>query len=206
MEGVKRDVDKKVLKKVVSLLMVIVLCVGINAKVFANETISSYENILNKVNIEYDLDLEYVPVDESEITLEQYEKEIRKIAAKQRELIDYIASKEEESSAESRNVLRASVNKTKTKPTRDLGLYFTITATYTVYDGIRIGLCRNAKLNITNKGIETNTYLTNISQPTYSIIDGGRTSTVKYTATVHFNSLIGVGGVVLYTEFYYSET
>ena len=103
--------------------MVIVLCVGINAKVFANETISSYENILNKVNIEYDLDLEYVPVDESEITLEQYEKEIRKIAAKQRELIDYIASKEEESSAESRNVLRASVNKTKTKPTRDLGLY-----------------------------------------------------------------------------------
>ena len=185
MEGVKRDVDKKVLKKVVSLLMVIVL---------------------NKVNIEYDLDLEYVPVDESEITLEQYEKEIRKIAAKQRELIDYIASKEEESSAESRNVLRASVNKTKTKPTRDLGLYFTITATYTVYDGIRIGLCRNAKLNITNKGIETNTYLTNISQPTYSIIDGGRTSTVKYTATVHFNSLIGVGGVVLYTEFYYSET
>ncbi len=197
---------KKYLKKVVSLLMVIVLCVGINAKVFANETISSYENILNKVNIEYDLDLEYVPVDESEITLEQYEKEIRKIAAKQRELIDYIASKEEESSAESRNVLRASVNKTKTKPTRDLGLYFTITATYTVYDGIRIGLCRNAKLNITNKGIETNTYLTNISQPTYSIIDGGRTSTVKYTATVHFNSLIGVGGVVLYTEFYYSET
>ena len=186
--------------------MVIVLCVGINAKVFANETISSYENILNKVNIEYDLDLEYVPVDESEITLEQYEKEIRKIAVKQRELIDYIASKEEESSAESRNVLRASVNKTKTKPTRDLGLYFTITATYTVYDGIRIGLCRNAKLNITNKGIETNTYLTNISQPTYSIIDGGRTSTVKYTATVHFNSLIGVGGVVLYTEFYYSET
>lgn len=197
---------KKYLKKVVSLLMVIVLCVGINAKVFANETISSYENILNKVNIEYDLDLEYVPVDESEITLEQYEKEIRKIAAKQRELIDYIASKEEESSAESRNVLGASVNKTKTKPTRDLGLYFTITATYTVYDGIRIGLCRNAKLNITNKGIETNTYLTNISQPTYSIIDGGRTSTVKYTATVHFNSLIGVGGVVLYTEFYYSET
>lgn len=197
---------KKYLKKVVSLLMVIVLCVGINAKVFANETISSYENILNKVNIEYDLDLEYVPVDESEITLEQYEKEIRKIAAKQRELIDYIASKEEESSAESRNVLRASVNKTKTKPTRDLGLYFTITATYTVYDGIRIGLCRNAKLNITNKGIETNTYLTNISQPTYSIIDGGRTSTVKYTATVHFNSLIGVGGVVLYTEFYCSET
>ena len=75
-----------------------------------------------------------------------------------------------------------------------------------MYDGIRIGLCRNAKLNITNKGIETNTYLTNISQPTYSIIDGGRTSTVKYTATVHFNSLIGVGGVVLYTEFYYSET
>ena len=195
---------KKYLKKAVSLLLAMALSMGLSANVFAAETVSPYEAILNEVNAEYGLDLGYVPVDESKVTLEQYEEKTREFAAEQRELLDYIASRE--TCAEPGGISRASGIKTRTKATWNLGQYFTITATYTVYDGSRISSCRNAKLNMTNTAIFTNTYLTNISGPTYSVIDGGRTSTVKYTATVHFDSIIGYSNTSLYTEFYYSES
>lgn len=195
---------KKYLKKAVSLLLVTALCMGLSMNVFAAETASPYEAILNEVNAEYGLDLGYIPVDETKVTLEQYEQTTREFAAEQRELLDYIASRE--ACDEPVGIARASVVKTRTKATWSLGQYFTITATYTVYNGTSISSCRNASLNMTTTAILTNTYLTNISGPTYSVIDSGRTSTVKYTATVHFDSLIGYSNTSLYTEFYYSES
>lgn len=137
------------------------------------------------------------------LRLEDYKEKTYQFAVEQRELLDYIASKEEtpEPSATS----KSSVVKTKEKSTWNLGEYFKIKATYTVYDGNHISACRNACLNMTSLAILSNTYLTNISGLTYSVIDSGRTSTVKYTATVHFDSLWGYSNTTLYTEFYYSE-
>lgn len=194
---------KRYIKEIVSLLLVMTLCMGINVNTLAAETVSPYEAILQEVNEEYGLELGYVPVDESKVTLEQYENKTREFAAEQRELLDYIASRE--TSSESAGISRAAVTKTRTKATWELGQYFTITATYTVYDGSKISYCRNASLNMTTTAALTNTYLTSISGPTYSLIDSGRTSTVKYTATVHFDSLFGYANTSLYTEFYYSE-
>ena len=37
------------------------------------------------------------------------------------------------------------------------------------------------------------------------MLDGSRTSTVLYKATVHFDSVLGFSNTSLYTEFYYSE-
>lgn len=194
---------KKYLKRGMGLMLSVVLCMGLSISSLASEMINPYEAILRKVNAEYGLDLGYVSVDESKVTLEQYEEKTREFASQQRELLDYIASRE--ICAEPVGTSRSSVNKTKTKAVWNLGQYFTITATYTVYDGSRISSCRNASLNMTNTALFTNTYLTDISGPAYSVIDGGRTSTVKYTATVHFDSIIGYKNTSLYTEFYYSE-
>lgn len=195
---------KKYLKKAVSLLLATALCMGLSMNVFAAGTASPYEAVLKEVNEEYGLSLGYIPVDETKVSLEQYEQKTREFAAEQRELLDYIASREV--CEEPVGTARASVVKTRTKATWNLGQYFTITATYTVYNGSSISSCRNAKLNMTTTAALTNTYLTNISGPTYSVIDSGRTSTVKYTATVHFDSLIGYSNTSLYTEFYYSES
>ena len=196
---------KRCLKKAVVLLLAVVLCMGMSMNVFVTGTDSPYEAILKEINEEYGLSLGYIPVDETKVSLERYEQTTREFAAEQRELLDYIASREV--CNESVGIARASVVRTRTKATWNLGQYFTITATYTIFNnGSNIGYCRDAKLNMTSTAILTNTYLTNISGPTYSVIDGGRTSTVLYTATVHFDSLIGYSNTSLYTEFYYTES
>lgn len=195
---------KKHFKKLFTMAVAAVMCMSMSVCAFAAEKEHSpYEEILNEANKEFNLDLGYVPVDEEKVTLEEYREKTYQFAAEQRELLDYIASREE--SAEPSATTKSSVVKTKEKPTWNLGEYFKIKATYTVYDGNRISACRNASLNMTNMAILTNTYLTSISGPTYSVIDSGRTSTVKYTATVHFDSLWGYNNTTLYTEFYYSE-
>lgn len=195
---------KQKLKKLFAMVAAAVMCMSVSVSAFAAEKeFSPYEEILNEANREFNLDLGYVPVDEEKVSLEDYREKTYQFAAEQRELLDYIASREE--SSEPSAATKSSVVKTKEKRTWNLGEYFKIKATYTVYDGNRISTCRNASLNLTNMAILTNTYLTNISGPTYSVIDSGCTSTVKYTATVHYNSLWGYSNTTLYTEFYYSE-
>lgn len=191
-------------KRIFAMVAAAVMCMSVSVFAFAAEKeLSPYEEILNEANREFDLDLGYVPVDEEKVSLEDYKEKTYQFAAEQRELLDYIASREESPAPTAE--AKSSVVKTKEKPTWNLGEYFKIKATYTVYNGNRISACRNASLNMTNMAILTNTYLTSISGPTYSVIDSGRTSTVKYTATVHFESLWGYSNTTLYTEFYYSE-
>lgn len=191
---------RKNVKKFLSLMLVTVLCLGGSMNVFAADTDVQYEAIFNQINDEYNLDLGYEPVDTEKVTLSEYEEFIREFAAQQRELLDYIESKETCEDSSLNVVSRANVVKTKTKDTWNFGNTFSITATYTVYDGEKISLCRNAVLNQKNQGA----YLTNISGPTYSLIDSARTSTVKYTATIH-TDVATVSNGTLYTEFYYSE-
>lgn len=195
----------KYLKRMVSVLMAATLCMGLSLNVFAaEEAISPYETILNEVNEEYGLDLGYVEIDASKVTLEEYEEKTRELAAEQRELLDYIESREncEETFLEA--TARASVIRTKKKSTWELGQYFQIRATYTITNGTSISLCRDAELLMTDTALFTNTYLMNISAPVYGRLDAGRTSNVKYTAHVHFNSL-AYSNVTLYTEFYYTD-
>lgn len=195
----------KYLKRMMSVLVAATLCMGVSLNVLAaEETISPYEAILNEVNEEYGLNLGYVEIDESKVTLVEYEEKTRELAAEQRELLDYIESRENCGGTFTEAAARASVVKTKTKPTWDLGQYFQIRATYTINNGTSISLCRNAELLMTNTAVLTNTYLTNISGPTYGHLDAGRTANVKYTAHVHFDSLV-YSNVTLYTEFYYTD-
>ena len=197
------------IKKIFALLLLASLSVGLRTNVSAMEATSPYQQVLNEINKEYKLSLGYIPVDKDKISQSEYEEKTREFAIEQRELLNYIKNRKNTSEQQSvsRYALSKSTKKTKTKTksTWELKQYFTITATYDVYDGKRISSCRNAKLNITTTGNIRNTYLTDISKPSYSVIDGGRTSTVKYTATVHLNNIVGYKNTVLYTEFYYSE-
>ena len=193
------------MKKVLSVFIVIILSIGCSTNAFASTgEILTYEEILDDINENYDLELGYLPVDQDKMTLEKYKEVATKFAISQRELLDYIENRKISTESEYFNIERAAVQKTKTKPTWELGEYFTITATYTV-EGKTMSLCRNAQLNMTNAAIFTNTYLTDISKPAYSMLDGSRTSTVLYKATVHFDSVLGFSNISLYTEFYYSD-
>ena len=79
----------KYLKRMTSVLIAATLCMGLSLSVTAaEETISPYEAILNEINEEYKLDLGYVEVDASKVTLEEYEEKTRGLAASQRELLD----------------------------------------------------------------------------------------------------------------------
>lgn len=81
---------------------------------------------------------------------------------------------------------------------------YSITATYTLYTNQTISKCRNASINSKKLARITNTYLTNVSAPRYGLIDSGRTSTVQYTATLHFDT-VSYNNSTLYTEFYYDD-
>lgn len=197
------------MKKMLCLCLVLVLITGFSGtSVFAASDISPYERTLNSLNQEFDLNLGYIPVDESKVSLEKYEKTARELAIQQRALIDYISNRENQINKIA-NPLKdimplATVTKTSTKDVWNLTAYFSITATYNVINNSTISSMRNARLNSKNAAIITNTYITGLSGPTYSIIDSGETGTVKYVGTIHFDSIIGISNTVFYTEFYAS--
>lgn len=200
------------MKKLLSLTLVLILLGGLGGTTVsaASQEVSPYEEVLISINEEFDLDLGYIPVDESEVSLEEYEQTTRKLAIQQRELLDYIDMREKQSSnsetlmqSKDYTVLSTST-KTRTKDVWNYGSYFSITATYDV-NGIYLSSLRNAQLNQTTWAKVTNTFASNLSSPSYSIIDGGRTGTVRFTGNLHFNSTIPYGNVTFYTEFYYND-
>ncbi len=192
---------KNIIRFISCVIIAVLLLLGNITTSFASEK-SPYEMILDEANNMFDLELGYVQVDERKVSLEEYREKTFKFAAEQRSLLDYIERNEE---CIKYGRTKSFVTKTRTKPTWNLGQYFTITATYTVYDGNYIGSCYNASLNMTSAAALTNTFLTNISNPVYSVVGNAQTATVTYTATVHFDNWIGYSNTTLYTEFYYNE-
>lgn len=168
--------------------------------------VSEYEQVLNSINKEFNLELGYIPVDESKISVEEYEKNTREFAKEQRELLDYMSLREREDKVSNQigPISRAVVTKTRTRDTWQNGQYFSITATYDV-NGNQASSIRNAKLNYKTAALLTNTYIVGLTGPTYSRLDGGRTCSVSYKGTLHFNSIWGYANTTFYTEFTYSS-
>ena len=198
------------MKKVFSFILVVVLSIGCLITTYASTNdVSPYENILNSINKEYNLELGYVEVDENKVSVKEYTRITRKIAKQQRELLDYIAEREKEVQtsklSDEMGIINATtVTKTRTKDVWGFEAYFKIKATYDV-TGIRISSMRNASLDYKLWAHLTDTYITDLSSPTYGIIDSGRTGTVKYIGDLHYGPFTTYENVSFYTEFYYSE-
>lgn len=202
------------MKKILTAAFAMVMAMGLSITAFAAEQaeISSYESLLDSINEEYNLELGYVPVDSS-VSIEEYEATVRELAIQQRELLDYIDSKEATSVTPNlitSNLLNAtaasSVTKTKSKPVWGYESLFNIKATYTVTNGSTIGKCSNASYSATAQGLLAGAYYSVTSGPTYNVIDSGKTSTVTYKGIFGYtNTLVLIKNVTFYTEFYYSE-
>lgn len=202
--------------KIIATIFVMVMSMGLSITAFAadeTDNTSTYEEVLDSINEEYNLELGYVPVDSS-INLEEYEKTTRELAIQQRELLDYIDSKEATNFTPNiitSNLLNAktassSVTKTKSKPVWGFESLFNIRATYTVTNGSTISKCSNASYKGTTNAILSGAFFSAETGPTYEVIDSGRTSTVKYTGTFgYYNNAATYKNVTFYTEFYYSE-
>ena len=79
------------MRKITSLILSLILTIGIGTNVLASTgDVSSYEKILNSINNEFGLELGYAPVNEKEVTIEEYEIFIRQLATQQREILDKI--------------------------------------------------------------------------------------------------------------------
>lgn len=197
---------KKIFKAVMSFVLVVALAMVTNVSVFAADSDFAYREVLRKINQEYDLDLEYIAVENNQISLKDYEKRTRQLAIQQRQLLDYIENLEV---SENTPVVCASgeyVNKTKTKDVSDIyGAYFSITAHYTVYDNARISSYSGASLNTKPLAIINNVFLTDISGPEFILLNTTRTLAVRYHADIHYDSAPGYGNVVLQAEFHYND-
>lgn len=196
------------MKKVLSLFLTLILAMGISGNVLAytptSEGVSAYEEILNSINKEFNLELGYVPVNEDEITLKEYEEFTLKIAKQQREALDHIAMLKAEDKIN--NLIGLSdyyvtPRATKTVPVKHLEKYFNITADYDIIANVKVGNIRNARLGQTWHSTVTNTYITNLSAPTYDYVNGGRDGYISYTGSVHFNGNISYTNYTLYAIF-----
>lgn len=187
-------------------MLFMVLCLVANIHTYAADTHTSYEMILNEINEEYGLELGYVPVDKSKISLEEYREKTTEFAIQQKELLDYINSQQVCKNVPLNRATGTYVNKTKTKDVSGtLGAYYSITAKYTVYDNKHISSYSSATLNTKAAAILNNVYLTDLTGPELVLINTTRTLSVSYTATIHYDSAYGYANTILYGEFDYDD-
>lgn len=192
-------VMKKILKKVFILTVCVASFLSMNMVTFASG--DPYERILDEINVEYGTDIEYIQVDASEVSLEEYEKVTRKVAKEQKNLANLIAHRVE--CAEPLTMILAT-RETK-HVTKDVWGYedkYTIKATYDVegnavsnprdiYASVK-ALYASAGYGFVQESVSTN------------IIDGRRTLAVTVTGMQFLNG-IRYGNIDLYTEFTYAS-
>lgn len=193
------------MRKITSLILSLILTIGIGTNVLASTgDVSSYEKILNSINNEFGLELGYAPVNEKEVTIEEYEIFIRQLATQQREILDKINMNKYES--EEKELIL--INDDYVEPLATVGArrvpvkynepFFDIIATYDLVNS-KISNLRNVKLDTKQP---SRTYCTKISGPGYGSLSGGRGQYAEFTADVVYNNgLIPVRNVSLYAEF-----
>lgn len=189
------------MKKYLCIVMTMFLLLGQNTVALAAESTAydPYQALLVEINEEYGLQLGYVPVDSGKVSLEEYERTARSIAASQKELEEYIANREEYFGEGNPFLLRSS-SKTVTKDCwGERGNSLTMTATYDV-NGTTISNPRNIFVNSKVFGIWFSSY----ANPITSILDSGRTLAVSYTGDHHVLDMTFTE-VTVYCEFYYDS-
>jgi hypothetical protein len=194
------------MRKLLILFLALIVSLGTSIPAFAKtKEVSSYEKILNSVNKEFNLDLGYIPVDESKVSIEEYEETTRKIATQQRELLDYINMRKKqcelETAIKSTNLMAInSVTKTVKKDVWNFESSFFIEVTYNV-NGTTVSSLRNASVDTKLMATIAGTGIMNHSAPSYSILDGGRTGGVSFRANIYFNNgTVNYTNVLLYCE------
>jgi hypothetical protein len=193
------------MKKIIGTMLVFILVFSYGVDVHAASE-KTYEEVLIAANEVYDLDLTYIEVDDSMISVEKYEKIVFDVAKQQRELLNYIESKEEYSvKSFNEYAVRSGVSKTRTKSAWNYDPMFKIRATYTDY-GTRVSSCSSSSV-YTNLvyALSYGVSLSNISSPSYGLIDQGETATVTYTATYNVDLQPLISNITLYAEFYAGE-
>ncbi|WP_176720500.1 hypothetical protein [Desulfuribacillus stibiiarsenatis] len=99
----------------------------------------------------------------------------------------------------------STVTKTRTQDEWGNPQYFSITTIFDV-SGTTISNMRNSSFNLKYLAYATNKYVSNLTGPTYNVIDNGRTGTVRYVGKLHFiGDPFGISNVTFYTEFYYNS-
>lgn len=200
---------KSIVKKMLALSLVVVLSTNFNGVASMAQTFdgdAEYRLILDEINEEYGVNIGFVSVNASEVSLIEYENAARKLAVQQKQLYNMIESRLEYQvvvDGSERDGLRST--KTKDSDVWNWEGVAYITATYDV-NGTRIsnprGISEHIKLTSMLLGI---TYVPYSGYPTTNIVDSGRTLTVTYRGT-YFD---GVGdtfsNVLFYTEFYYNS-
>jgi len=163
--------------------------------VLAETYTDEYQAAIVRINEKYGVDFKLSYIHKEQITVEEFESKLNELAIAQ------TVSNNKERFGITAESTMSTVTKTRTKDSQDLPSHFSLTLTYDVTSN-RVSNLRNAEINYKAAAILGNVYLTNISSPTYKTLDSGRTATVKYTATVHFDSIFGVDAT-LYAEYGY---
>lgn len=195
------------MKKILGLILTVILTsgliipTGVSAKTL--DQVSEYEMVLNSINNEFNLELGYVSVDETKITVKEYEETTRKVAKEQKELLDYIARRNNKDQIvdDKQVISRAIVTKTRSKDAWGLTNEFYITTTYDV-NGSLVYNFRNSSVNQSwSSTILGSVSLAGISGPSYSSLDGGRTGGVKFTGDIIYKSGVTYKNYTIYAEF-----
>lgn len=193
------------MKKLFSLVLSTVLLLSMSLTAFAAPSSdSAYREILETVNAEYGLNLEFGSVNTATVSLTEYESTVRTVALEQKLLNELIAQRKEHPLSNDAPFAEARASKTVTKDVWNYTTTFTMTATYDVNSN-SISNPRSFSVNRKVGAVLNGIYYTpNNGSPSTSIIDSGRTLAVTYYGT-WYTKEITLANTKFYSEFYYDS-
>lgn len=161
--------------------------------VYASEvpvSMQKYQTIMEQINDEYDVDLQFIAVDTAKVSLQHYEEVVRQQAAAERAVQDNIKNNPGNYSDNGIQLLRYEYDKSEAV-SLDYGTI--MTCTYPVYDGKTVGRGKRAALNMTSQAINAGGALANVSNPQYALASDASWLRVEIGANVMV-AYVPVGG------------
>lgn len=153
-------------------------------------SMQEYETIMDQINDEYDVNLQFIAVDTERVSLEHYEEVVRQQAMAERIVQNNIKNNPGDYSDNGIQLLRYEYDRSEAI-SLDYGTI--MTCTYPVYDGKTVGRGKRAALNMTTQAINAGGALANVSKPQYALASDASWLRVEFGANVMV-AYVPVGG------------
>lgn len=210
---------KKIYRNLIAVMMILSCMFVPTIKVSANE-VDLYQEALNQINEEYNLELGYIPFDSELITVERYEQMVEELAISQRATLDYIDMRIKDSAIHTSNLSssklammhekelvnsssRSIYTVTKTKNASNLSggvitvTYKKNTSTNTIGSvSYVLGKTTYEYTSVTNQSFKQSSW-------SATSLDQGETLAINSVGKMYLLGAIPVSNVTLYAEFYY---
>ncbi|MDO4267263.1 MAG: hypothetical protein Q4C73_02225 [Eubacteriales bacterium] len=152
--------------------------------------VQDYKTIMDQINDEYGVNLQFIAVDTERVSLQHYEDVVRQQAMAERAVQNSIRNNPGNYSDNGMQLLKIEYDRNGAV---NLDYGTIMTCTYPVYDGKTVGRGKRAALNMSTQAINAGGALSNVSKPQYALASDSSWLRVEFGANVMV-AYVPVGG------------